>query len=277
MKVVRVLRLPAAVVVVTLLAGCGVGSGNPDSVVGTAHARHSLTIGVRFDQPGLGHRRLDGKFEGFDVDVARYVAHELGVPDSGISWREAQPAEREQLLQSGQVDLVVAAYTITDKRKQLVDFAGPYFTVGQDLLVRLTDNSIDGPQALNGKKLCSVKGSTSAQQVKDKYARGTELVEYNRYSDCVTALFAGIVDAVTTDDVILAGYVTENPELLRVVGRPFTRDQYGIGVRKGDTQTVSTIDAAVRKMIDTGAWLESLQRNLGPAGYRIPAPPTVAQ
>jgi glutamate transport system substrate-binding protein len=276
MRVVRAWRLPAIVVVAALLGACGIGSGDQDSVVGRADANGRLTIGIRFDQPGVGYRRLDGKFEGFDVDVARYVAHELGVGDDGITWRETQPADREKMLGTGQVDLVVAAYTITDKRRQLVDFAGPYFTVGQDLLVRLTDNSINGPQDLNGKKLCSVAGSTSAQEVQDKYAKATQLVQYNRYSDCVTALLAGIVDAVTTDDVILAGYAAQNPELLRVVGKPFTKEQYGIGVRKGDTEAVTAIDAAIRKMIQTGAWKDSLQQNLGPSGYPIPQPPTVA-
>jgi glutamate transport system substrate-binding protein len=265
------------VAVAALLGGCGIASPDQNSVVGRAAAHGTLTIGIRFDQPGLGYRRLDGTFEGFDVDVARYVAHELGVPASGVTWKETQPADREKMLQTGQVDMVVAAYTITDKRRQVVDFAGPYFTVGQDLLVRLTDDSIHGPQDLNGKKLCSVAGSTSAQQVQDKYAKGTRLVQYNRYSDCVTALLACIVDAVTTDDAILAGYATQNPELLRVVGRPFSKEQYGIGVRKGDTEAVGKIDDATRKMISSGAWKESLQRNVGRSGYPIPQPPTINQ
>ncbi|GDY29532.1 glutamate ABC transporter substrate-binding protein [Gandjariella thermophila] len=277
MRVIRAWRLPAIVVVAALLGGCGIGSGDQNSVVGRADTRGRLTIGIRFDQPGLGYRRLDGRFEGFDVDVARYVAHELGVADGAITWKETQPADREKMLQNGQVDMVVAAYTITEKRKQLVDFAGPYFTVGQDLLVRLTDHTINGPQDLNGRKLCSVAGSTSAQQVQDKYAKGTQLVQYNRYSDCVTALLAGIVDAVTTDDVILAGYAAQDPELLRVVGKPFTKEQYGIGVRKGDSEAVRRIDEAVQKMIQTGAWKDSLQRNVGPSGYPIPQAPAVAQ
>jgi glutamate transport system substrate-binding protein len=172
---------------------------------------------------------------------------------------------------------VVDTFSITDQRKQDIAFAGPYFIAGQDLLVRLDDPSITGPETLNGKKLCSVKGTTSAQAVKDQFARGTQLVEYNRFSDCVTALLAGIVDAVTTDDTILAGYAAQNPELLRVVGKPFTQERYGIGLRKGDTASRDAIDAAIQKMITSGTWKDIVQRNLGAGDYKIPPPPQVTE
>jgi glutamate transport system substrate-binding protein len=277
MGVVRGLRLPVLMATLVLLAGCGVWARDQQSLVERARLHGRLTIGIRFDQPGVGNRRPDGKFEGFDVDVARYIAHDLGVDDQNIVWKEAPPAERENLLESGQIDFAVAAYTITDQRKQRVDFAGPYLTVGQDLLVRGSDNSITGPQNLNGKRLCSVTGSTSAQLVRDKFAKRTQLVQNNRYSDCVTAMFAGTVDAVTTDDVILAGYAAQDPELLKVVGRPFTQQQYGVGVKKGDTGGINRINLVLRKMIGSGAWQEALQRNIGPSGYRLPQPPVVDQ
>jgi glutamate transport system substrate-binding protein len=270
------LRATAALAALALLAACGT-SAPADSLTGAA-AQGKLTIGIRYDQPGIGEKTLNGLYQGFDVDVAKYVANELGVAPTDITWKEAEPADRETLLTSGKVDMVVAAYTINDKRKKLVDFAGPYFTVGQDLLVRLSDGaSITGPQALNGKKLCSVSGSTSAQQVKDKFAQQVQLVEYSRYSDCVTALLAGIVDAVTTDDVILAGYAAQNPELLRVVGKPFTKDSYGIGLRKGDTAGQRKVDAALQKMISTGAWRSALQSNVGSSGYQMPSPPSITE
>jgi glutamate transport system substrate-binding protein len=269
------LRATAALAALALLAACGT-SAPADSLTGAA-AQGKLTIGIRYDQPGIGEKTLNGLYQGFDVDVAKYVANELGVAPTDITWKEAEPADRETLLTSGKVDMVVAAYTINDKRKKLVDFAGPYFTVGQDLLVRLSDASITGPQALNGKKLCSVSGSTSAQQVKDKFAQQTQLVEYSRYSDCVTGLLAGIVDAVTTDDVILAGYAAQNPELLRVVGKPFTKDSYGIGLRKGDTAGQQKVDAALQKMISSGAWRSALQSNVGSSGYQMPSPPSITE
>ena len=156
-------------------------------------------------------------------------------------------------------------------------FAGPYFVTGQDLLVRRTSPDITGPETLNGRRLCSVTGSTSAQQVRDKFAQAVQLVEYPRYPDCVTALLAGQIDAVTTDAVILAGYVARDPELLKVVGKPFSTEKYGIGLRKGDAAGQSAIDDAIKSMIASGDWLRSLTANIGPSGYRLPAPPEVTE
>jgi glutamate transport system substrate-binding protein len=272
------MRLGKQLVALMLLAACvacSSSASDADSVVARASDRNHLTIGIRLDQPGLSERTLDGRFVGFDVDVAKFVAAELGVEPGKITWRESLPNTRETDLTSGAVDLVAATYSITDKRKQLVSFAGPYFVTGQDLLVRLTSTGITGPESLNGRKLCSVPGTTSAQQVRDRFAQAVQLVEYPRYPDCVTALLAGQVDAVTTDAAILAGYVTENPELLKVVGKPFSTERYGIGLRKGDTEGQRAINDAIKKMISSGAWLASLNTNIGPSGYRIPPPPQV--
>jgi glutamate transport system substrate-binding protein len=258
-----------------VLTSCATGDGT--TVAGKADSSNELTIAVAYDQPGLGVRRLDGTYRGFDVDVARYVAKELGVDESGIKFTEATPSEREKLLTERGADLVVSSYSITDKRKEVIDFVGPYFVAGQDLLVRLTDERITGPDSLDasGLKLCSVKNTTSAQYVKEKFAQSVELVEYPNFSDCVTALLAEQVDAMTTDDVILAGYAAQNPELLRVVNKPFSKEEYGIGMRKGDPTSKAKVTAAVRKMIDTGEWRRSLEVNVGASGYAIPDPPEI--
>ncbi|WP_415362476.1 transporter substrate-binding domain-containing protein [Saccharothrix sp. BKS2] len=174
------------------------------------------------------------------------------------------------------MDFVVAAYSITEERRERVAFGGPYFETGQGLLVRLTDTDITGPAALDGKGLCSVTRSTSAQKVRDGSARGVRLVEYGDYSDCVTALLAGKVDAVTTDEVILAGYVAANPELLKLVGEPFTTERYGMGLAKEDTAGLADVNAALEEMIGSGEWRAALECNLGPSGMDLPEPPQVA-
>lgn len=130
---------------------------------------------------------------------------------------------------------------------------------------------------MNGKKLCSVKGSTSAQKVKSDFAKDAELVEYGQYSDCVVALMAGNVDAVTTDEVILAGFAAENPELMKLVGKPFTTERYGIGVAKADNTSRDAINKAIEKMMGSGEWRKALERNVGPSGYEIPAPPQITE
>ncbi|MTD57184.1 glutamate ABC transporter substrate-binding protein [Amycolatopsis pithecellobii] len=267
-------RVIAALLLLAGLVACS--SHAPGTLLHQADSGR-LTIGIRFDQPGLAEHTLDGRFTGFDVDVAEYVAGALGVPPSGITWRETTSSTRETDLTSGTVDLVVATYSITDARKEVISFAGPYFETGQDLLVRRSDNTITGPETLNGRRLCSVAGSTPAQEVKARFAQAVELVEYPRYPDCVTALLAGQVDAITTDGVILAGYVTQNPELLKVVGKPFSTERYGIGLRKNDPDGQRALNDAIQRMISSGSWLDSLRTNLGPSGYPLPVPPAVTE
>jgi len=270
----RLLPATAVVAALTLVSACG-GAGD-DTLEGKADDGN-LTIGIRFDQPGMAQRRLDGKYVGFDVDVAKYVAEQLGVPESGITWKEARSANREDMITSGDVDFVVATYSITDKRKEQVSFAGPYFQTGQGLLVRYTEADITGPQTLNGKKLCSVTASTSAQKVKTEFAQGVQLVEYGQYSDCVTGLLAGNVDAVTTDEAILAGYVAENPELLKLVGEAFTTERYGVGLAKADPEGRAKVNAALEKMVRSGEWRRALERNIGRSGVELPEPPQVTE
>lgn len=260
---------------VLLLASCAGGGGS--GMASKVSSSDRMVIAVSYDQPGLSVRRLDGSYRGFDVDVAKYIANELGVQEQNITWKEAQPGNRETLLTSGEADMVVSTYSITDKRKQIVDFVGPYFVAGQDLLVRMNESRIEGPKSLNASlRLCSTAGSTSAEYVRDQFAKDVKMVEYAKFSDCVTALLAENVDAVTTDDVLLAGYAAQNPELLRVVGDPFSKEEYGVGLHRDDPSSKAKVQAALQKMIDTGAWRKSLEVNIGSSGYKIPDPPKLA-
>jgi len=271
----------AAVLVAGLvvLAACGSGGGapNPTPAPVPGAPGGKLTIGIAFDQPGLGLKTGDA-YTGFDVDTAIYIAGALGVTRDNITWKEANSSQRQQLLESGQADLIVSTFSITDERKKVVDFAGPYFVAHQDLLVRRNDTEITGPDTLDGKNLCSVPGTTSAAYVTSHYLGNIKLVELPRFSDCVTALANSEVDAVTTDDVILAGFAAE-PQYqgkLKVVGKGFSDEIYGVGVKKGNTALVDKVNAALKQYIDDGSWKKSLDANVRPSGYSIPDPPTVA-
>lgn len=264
------------------LSACGGGAevgeptdGATDGGAGGAGG-DGITIGIKYDQPGLGLQ--DGaEYTGFDVDVAKYVANELGYSEDQITFKESPSANREAMLQNGDVDMIFATYSITDDRKEVIDFAGPYFVAGQDLLVAADNTDITGPEDLEGKDLCSVTGSTSAQKIKDDYAEGVQLLERPGYAECVTALSAGQVDAVTTDDIILAGLSAANGDgNLKVVGNPFSEEKYGVGLPKGDDQC-EAINAAITKMIDEGAWEEAVTANTEGADYTPNAdlnPPT---
>ena len=249
-------------------AACGGDSGS-------SGGGDSVKVGIKFDQPGMGLKEGD-QYTGFDVDVAKYIATELGKTPE---FSEAPTPQRETLLKTKQLDYIVGTYSITDARKADVDFAGPYFIAGQDLLVRADDNSITGPEKLAGKKLCSVQGSTSAQKIKDQYP-GVQLQEYNTYSKCAEELVNGTVDALTTDNTILAGYASQQQFAgkLKVVGKTFTTENYGVGIEKGNTDMCQKVTAALEKMISSGEWQKAVDANLGASGFKPDSknPPTPA-
>ena len=216
----KILAVAAGSALALTMASCG-GGGGAGSTAGD-----TITIGIKYDQPGLG-QKVGEDYKGLDVDVARYVAKELGFEGDKLIFKETPSAQRETAIQGGQVALIFATYSITDERKKKVSFAGPYFIAGQDLLVRADNTDITGPDAMNGKTLCSVTGSTPAEKIKKEYATTVKLFEQDTYSKCVEALVGGTVDAVTTDNVILAGFAAQ-PQYagkLKVVGKPFSTEK----------------------------------------------------
>ncbi|MDJ0391782.1 glutamate ABC transporter substrate-binding protein [Rhodococcus sp. G-MC3] len=268
----RSVRLGIGLAALAVVASaCG---GNEERSVTSSAENGSLIVGIKYDQPGLGLRNPDGSFSGFDVEVAKYVADKLGVPADKITFKEAPSAQRETLIQNGEVDYVVATYSITDSRKEKVGFAGPYFVAGQSLLVADGNTDITGPDSLAGKKLCSVTGSTPAQKIADEYP-DVQLQPFDTYSACVESLRNGAIDAVTTDDIILAGYAAQYPGELKVVGEPFTTENYGIGLAKDDTDGRNKINDAIEEMVSSGAWEKSFDETVGASGYQLPAAPTV--
>lgn len=274
MRRVSVLAV-SAVAVTGLLAGCGTNTSGSKLLSDADDGK--LTIGVHFEEPGLALKTVTGEMKGFDIDVARYVANYLGVDSEDITWKRTPSSMREQAITSNAVDLVVGTYSITPERKEKVSFAGPYFIAGQDLLVRKNETDITGPKALNGKKLCSVKNTTSAKKVKKKYSSGVKLAEYDVYSGCVNALLQGLVDAVTTDNTILAGYVAQYPELLKLVGKPFSIEKYGVGLTKGDQKGQAKVAEALHQMMNSGVWRKELKATLGASGIAAQQPPKITE
>ncbi|WP_330307716.1 MULTISPECIES: glutamate ABC transporter substrate-binding protein [unclassified Streptomyces] len=273
MKLRKVTAASAAVLALALTAtACG-GDDSKDSG-SSSSGGGKIKVGIKFDQPGLGLKQPDGSYAGFDVDVATYVAKQLGYKPDQIEFVETKSADRENALARGDVKFIAATYSITDERKQKVDFAGPYLLAHQDLLVK-TGSDISKGTDLNGKKLCSVTGSTSAQNVHDTIAPKAQLKEYSGYSECIAALQSGAVDAVTTDDSILAGFAAQDKYKgqFKLAGLKLSNENYGIGVKKGDTATVNKINTALEKMVSDGSWQKAVAANFGPANYKNePAP-----
>ncbi|MDT0416069.1 MULTISPECIES: glutamate ABC transporter substrate-binding protein [unclassified Streptomyces] len=270
----RKVSAAVAVVLTVGLAASACGKNDDDKASGGSGGGKKITIGIKFDQPGLGQKLPSGKFAGFDVDVATYVAKALGYKTNQIVWKEAKSADRETMLERGDVDFIAASYSITDEREAKVDFAGPYLLAHQDILVRSDESKINDPKDLNSKKLCSVTGSTSAQNIKKELAPKAQLQEYGGYSECLTGLENKAVDALTTDDSILAGYAAQKEfqGKFKLAGFKMTNENYGIGVKKG-SDLKDKINDALKKMVDDKSWDKAVQDNFGPANYKNePAP-----
>ena len=221
-----------------------------------------VRIGIKFDQPGLGFK--DGnRYTGFDVAVATYVVGKMGYKPDQIEWVQSPSKQRESMLKTGTVKMLFATYSITDKRKEEVSFAGPYFVGGQSVLVR-SDSGIASVDGLAGKRVCSVTGSTSVDNLK-KQQPALVPQEYDTYSACASALNDGVIDAMTTDDAILAGYSNQAAYKgkFKLVGGTFSTEKYGVGLKKGDKDTCEKVNSAIKEMVSDGSWERALKENLG--------------
>jgi glutamate transport system substrate-binding protein len=250
---------------------------NPEFPEGSTMAELSeageIKIGVKNDQPGLGFLEPGADAPtGFDVEMGRIIAGALGIEDDGIEWVETISDNRETFIQNEKVDLVIASYSITDERRQEVGQAGPYYVTGQQLLVREEDKeSITTPEDTEGKKVCSVTGSTSLDRMVDEY--GSEPVPFDTYSECVDQLVDGSVDAVTTDGAILLGYAADDPDELEVVGEPFSEERYGIGYQKDDAEMCEFLNETIEASFEDGTWAEAFEGTLGESGVETPEQP----
>lgn len=237
----------------------------------------TIKIGVKYDQPGLGAISLDSEEpEGFDIEMGKLVAAKLGIATEDIEFVETVSANRETFLQNGTVDIVIATYTINDERKGVVDFAGPYYVAGQDLLVAEDDDSIQGPDDLAGKRVCAASGSTPIERIRQDYP-AAEPVEFDTYTECVDQLLAGQIDAVSTDDIILAGYAAD-PRYegeFRVVGETFSEEPYGIGLARGDDDFRAFLNDVIEESYADGTWETAFVATLGASGVEAPDPPEV--
>ena len=233
-----------------------------------------MTVGVKFAQPGFGLKNPPtGDVEGFDIEIAKLLAAAIG-PDVKIEYVESVSKNREPFIQDGTVDLVVATYTINDTRKQVVDFAGPYFVARQDIMVKSDDTSITSVDDLGGKKVCTVKGSTSEKNVVAK-APTAQVTLFDTYSQCAEAMTDGRVEAVTTDNTILAGLVDSSNGAFKLVEAPFSDEPYGIGLKKGDTAFRTFLNDQLQQIFDNGEWAKAFETTLGEIGLKTPEPPTI--
>ncbi|MBX6391407.1 MAG: glutamate ABC transporter substrate-binding protein [Frankia sp.] len=238
-------------------------------------SRGTLVVGTKFDQPLFGQQNpTNEELEGFDTEIARILAQRIFGDTDKIEFVETVSKNREPFIQQGRVDVVIATYTINDTRKELVDFAGPYYIAGQDIMVMADETSITSVDDLNGRKVCTVEGSTSEKNVRAE-APDAEVILVDTYSACAEQLTDGRVDAVTTDNVILLGLMAQNEGTFKLVGKTFTEEPYGIGLPKGDDAFRDFVNDTLEIAYENGDWATAFTSTVGVVQKTVPTPPAV--
>ncbi|MBT2565104.1 glutamate ABC transporter substrate-binding protein [Arthrobacter sp. ISL-85] len=270
----------AAAVVLTATA-CGTDSPSPEasaapvaqnvsfpagSTMDSIVKAGKLRIGGRFDHPGLSQKNLTGNLEGFEVAMVNYVAGQLGLKQDQVEWTETNSANREQFIQQDKVDMVVSTLSITDKRQQVISFAGPYAQAPFDLLIQKGNpKGIKDPLTPAGTKVCSTAGGAVSDFIRKTYP-GVNLVEFDVSSKCIEALKNGQVDALSTQAPIGAGYVGEDKDNLEMLNATMgDPDSWGIGIKKGNTQFCEFLDKALTQFQADGSYQKAWNTYLGAA------------
>jgi glutamate transport system substrate-binding protein len=206
---------------------------------------------------------MTGAYSGFDIDIARLIAAGLGFGPSQIKFVVVPSNERESDILNGTVDIIVASYSITDSRKQQVSFAGPYLRTGAALMVRAGNRNITSIGSLpSGTTVCTGSGSDTLKTV--AVAERITIRYEDHYSTCVDMLLSGQVDAVATDQTLLAGYVAQNSGNLKLAGSTFTTELYGVGLPHDDQALRLKIDDILEQAEHDGTWQAVNEETLAP-------------
>jgi glutamate transport system substrate-binding protein len=239
-----------------------------DSTLGRIQDRGEITIGVKYDVPPFGFKNpQSGEVEGFDVDIGRAIAEQLGVRPKFV---EAISDNRIPFLEQGTVDLILSTMTINAERDTEIDFSEPYYIARGRILVP-GDSNIKGLEDLAGNSVCTALGSTYEETIREQ-APDADLQLVDTYSECLERLQNGSIDAISTDDVILTGMIIQD-DSLKMVGDPLTTEPYGVGIKQGETQMKRHVDRVLRRMEQDGRWDETYQQWVGRHIDRQEQPP----
>ncbi|MFE0174457.1 transporter substrate-binding domain-containing protein [Streptomyces sp. NPDC059002] len=262
------------------LAGCGGDDEAP-------FLKDGMRVGAKSDQPGTSYSPHDGEFNGLDMTVTRELLGRAGVEPPYFSGVLSK--NRGSALRDGHLDLVAATYSITADRMKPeeeggedLDFVGPYASTQQGVLVRSADaDELRNLGDLNGKQVCVWRGTTSATEMKREAYRKISVRTEEDAGYCVKALLAKEVDAVSTDRLILYGFMEEHPSLKVVPGIKFNSvpNDYGIAMAKGHREDCEKLRDLLTAYVDSADWDRDVQNNLPamPRAERDEAKPTAQE
>jgi len=238
------------------------------STMGKIQDRGEITIGVKFDVPPFGFKNpQSGEVEGFDVELGKIVAEELGVEPKFV---EAISDNRIPFLQQGETDLILSTMTINQERDTEIEFSEPYYIARGRILVP-GDSDIKGIEDLAGKRVCTALGSTYEETLREQ-APDADLKLVDTYSECLELLQNGAIDAISTDDVILTGMIIQD-DTLKMVGDELTTEPYGAGIKEGEKEFQKFVSDAFAAAEQDGRWEDLYQEWVGQYTNQKAQPP----
>src|SRR4051812_49364580 len=275
--------VPAVGLLALLVLGCGGATGAmpgksaslpafpADSYMARIQQRGQLVVGVKYDTPPFGSLNpVNNQVEGFDPDLARELARALFGDETKVRLDEAVSRNRVPFLQEDKADVILSTMTITDERRQEIDFSEPYYIAGQSILVR-KGSPIQSVDDLNGRTVASAQGSTSERNVRER-APGANLLLFPAYAESLAALKDNRADAVSTDDTILMGMILKDPDL-QMVGGLFTEEPYGAGIKKGRPEFLAFVNRVFDDAKASGRWTELYKKHIAPLSGFVADPP----
>ncbi|MCG7406134.1 transporter substrate-binding domain-containing protein [Paenibacillus sp. ACRRX] len=247
---------------VSALAGCVKQASEAEGSIAKIKKQGKIIAGVKYDLNLFGLKDpASGQVQGLDIDIAKQIAKKVLGDENAIEFMEVTSKTRIPMLKNGDIDMIVATMTITEERKKEIDFSDVYFTAGQSLLVP-SDSAINSIKDLTkDSKVLTAKGSTSAKNVREA-APDAQVMEFENYAEAFTALKAGQGIALTTDNALLYGMAKQDSKF-RVVEETFTKEPYGIGIRKGDEEFAKLINDTLKELTDSGQYVHIYEKWIG--------------
>lgn len=237
------------ILLICVTTGCEEKPGK--NLLETVKSRGKMIVGVRYDTKPFGFINEKEEVKGFDIDLCKELAKRILGDENAIEFQQVTSSNRIFAITSGTVDFAAATMSITPKRRRIIDFSIPYYVAGQAIMVS-KDSPIKSISDLAGKKVIVVLGSTSEKNIREVVPTAMVL-GFRTYTDAFSALKNGRGDVLTTDDTIIYGLISENPDFIMLKER-LTREPYGLGFKKGDeAQTLEeTVNFILRQMIEDG-------------------------
>lgn len=253
----------AVLLAVSALAGCSSSSQGEEGTLASIKERDKFVVGVKYDLNLFGLKDpATGNVEGFDIDIAKALAKKILGDETKIELKEVTSKTRIPMLKNGEIDAIIATMTITEERRQEVNFSDVYFNAGQSFLVS-NDSPMQTVDDMNDSiRVVTAKGSTSAANIREK-APGATILEFENYAEAFTALKSGQGDALTTDNALLFGMAKQDPNF-RVVEGTFTEEPYGIAIKKDDEEFTTFVNETLKEMMDNGEYDAIYEKWIGP-------------